>query len=184
MGWCEPRQMLTAVRRVCGQDSIGPTGDFDQSIERMRAPISPLPERRSAETASLAGEFIFSIDVWPSFLGKSGPLFSIPGYCDALNADSIRFHHFRVNPVPTQQRQKFDCSDLLIFNTSLEINHHIRAVQDWLPRSGNKGESQTIMGDPSLLVSFSTLAIRVVVQSSSSLKRVPWAQAIDTYLSM
>jgi hypothetical protein len=43
IGKREPRQMLIAERRLWGHDSTGPTGDFDQSKARMRAPISPPP---------------------------------------------------------------------------------------------------------------------------------------------
>ena len=33
--------MLTTVRRLCGQWSMGPSGVWDQSSERIRFPISP-----------------------------------------------------------------------------------------------------------------------------------------------
>ncbi len=35
------------VFRLCGHSSAGPSGVADQSSERMRAPISPPPERKS-----------------------------------------------------------------------------------------------------------------------------------------
>ncbi len=35
------------MRRVGGQDSIGPSGVFAQSIERMSSPISPPPTSQS-----------------------------------------------------------------------------------------------------------------------------------------
>src|SRR5215212_4138285 len=34
--------MLSVVRRLCGQPSMGPIGWRDQSIVRMSAPVSPL----------------------------------------------------------------------------------------------------------------------------------------------
>jgi hypothetical protein len=37
--------MLTAVFRLCGHPSIGPTGVLDQSIALVRSPISPPPVR-------------------------------------------------------------------------------------------------------------------------------------------
>ena len=43
MGLREFKQVLTLVRKLCGQLSTAPSGVFDQSIERMRAPISPPP---------------------------------------------------------------------------------------------------------------------------------------------
>src|SRR5215470_3877306 len=46
MGWRDPRQMLTAVFRLCGQPAGGPTGDLDQSVVRVRSPISPPPARK------------------------------------------------------------------------------------------------------------------------------------------
>lgn len=39
---------LIAVLKLCGQVSTGPNGVFDQSCERIRAPISPPPERKSS----------------------------------------------------------------------------------------------------------------------------------------
>ena len=39
--------MLSALRRLCGQPSTGPSGVFDQSSARMRSPISPPPARKS-----------------------------------------------------------------------------------------------------------------------------------------
>src|SRR5215813_9851804 len=46
MGWREPRQMLTAVLRLCGQAVEGPTGEVAQSMARVRSPISPPPARK------------------------------------------------------------------------------------------------------------------------------------------
>src|SRR5258708_450334 len=40
--------MLTAVRRLLGQDSIGPSGVFDQSVARISPAISPLPANMCA----------------------------------------------------------------------------------------------------------------------------------------
>ena len=39
--------MRTAVLRLCGHRSTGPSGVFDQSFERIRSPISPPPERKA-----------------------------------------------------------------------------------------------------------------------------------------
>src|SRR6185295_5184301 len=44
-------RMLTALRRLCGQASTGPSGLAAQSCSRMRAPISPPPARKSARRA-------------------------------------------------------------------------------------------------------------------------------------
>src|SRR5215217_7604739 len=40
--------ILAAVFRLCGHVSGGPSGDADQSIERMSAPASPPPMRKSS----------------------------------------------------------------------------------------------------------------------------------------
>ena len=40
--------MRTQVRRLCGQASTGPSGVRDQSIARIRSPISPPPCRTAA----------------------------------------------------------------------------------------------------------------------------------------
>src|SRR3954454_15914895 len=40
-------RMLSAVRRLFGHPSTAPTAVCDQSIDRMRAPISPPPARGS-----------------------------------------------------------------------------------------------------------------------------------------
>src|SRR5688572_17723936 len=40
--------MLKGVRKLCGQRPIGPSGVFDQSSARTRAPISPPPCSQSA----------------------------------------------------------------------------------------------------------------------------------------
>src|SRR5579864_4877829 len=39
--------MLTVLRRLCGQSSTGPSAVFDQSMSRMRAPMSPPPWRNA-----------------------------------------------------------------------------------------------------------------------------------------
>src|SRR6266487_6244230 len=49
----EFRQRLTAVRRLCGQPATGPSGEEDQSKERMNAPISPPPARISASKGEI-----------------------------------------------------------------------------------------------------------------------------------
>src|SRR5688572_20917521 len=46
MGYREPRQILTAVLRLCGQPSAGPSEVLDQSKTRVRSPISPPPARK------------------------------------------------------------------------------------------------------------------------------------------
>src|SRR5438874_5825908 len=56
IGKCDARQILTAVRRLCGQFSTGPRRVFDQSIERISAPMSPPP----TNTPSAVGAFICS----------------------------------------------------------------------------------------------------------------------------
>jgi hypothetical protein len=40
--------MLTALRRLCGQLSIGPSGVSDHVFARMSAPNSPPPTSQSA----------------------------------------------------------------------------------------------------------------------------------------
>ena len=39
--------MLTVLRKLWGHASASPSGDFDQSSARMRAPISPPPWRNA-----------------------------------------------------------------------------------------------------------------------------------------
>src|SRR5437762_13574786 len=56
IGKCDARQILTAVCRLCGQFSTGPRRVFDQSIERISAPMSPPP----ANTTSAIGAFTCS----------------------------------------------------------------------------------------------------------------------------
>src|SRR3954464_15880476 len=48
MGKREFRQVLTMVRRLCGQPSTGPSGVRDQSKLRMSTPVSPPPARGPA----------------------------------------------------------------------------------------------------------------------------------------
>src|SRR5215212_4047921 len=43
LGKADPRQMSTTVRRLCGQDSMGPSGVSAQSWVRIRSTIPPLP---------------------------------------------------------------------------------------------------------------------------------------------
>ncbi len=45
MGKPVSSRMLSAVRKLWGHRSTGPTAVFDQSMERMNAPISPPPDR-------------------------------------------------------------------------------------------------------------------------------------------
>src|SRR5665213_971812 len=49
IGWLVLSRMRSAVRRLCGQVSGGPSGVADQSWARVKAPISPPPARKSAE---------------------------------------------------------------------------------------------------------------------------------------
>ena len=48
MGRSEARQMLTVVRRLCGHPATGPSEVFDQSIARIKLPISPPPDRNAS----------------------------------------------------------------------------------------------------------------------------------------
>ena len=53
--------MLTVVRRLCGHPVAGPSGVFDQSIDRIKFPISPPPRRKakgSESEVSLSGRFM------------------------------------------------------------------------------------------------------------------------------
>src|SRR2546426_11498802 len=52
MGKFEARQRLTVVRKLCGHDSMGPSGVLLQSIERINLPISPPPTSQSPARAS------------------------------------------------------------------------------------------------------------------------------------
>ena len=60
MGKREMRQMLTAISRLCGQLSTGPSDVLDQSNARMRSPISPPPARQS-NPVTLNGSSSFTI---------------------------------------------------------------------------------------------------------------------------
>src|SRR5919205_350777 len=44
----EFKQILTEVRKLWGQPFTGPRGVWDQSFERIKAPISPPPARQSS----------------------------------------------------------------------------------------------------------------------------------------
>src|SRR6266404_5061865 len=50
MGKLEARQRLTVVRRLCGHDSMGPSGVLVQSFDRTNLPISPPPTSQSFES--------------------------------------------------------------------------------------------------------------------------------------
>src|SRR5712691_7100046 len=52
MGKFEARQRLTVVRKLCGHDSMGPSGVLLQSIDRISLPISPPPMSQSSAWAS------------------------------------------------------------------------------------------------------------------------------------
>jgi hypothetical protein len=45
--------MLTVLRKLCGHAAPGPSGDFDQSSARIRAPISPPPWRNARFAAPI-----------------------------------------------------------------------------------------------------------------------------------
>src|ERR1700685_303022 len=47
IGWRELSMMPTVALRLAGHDSTGPSGVFDQSSERTRAPGSPPPASHS-----------------------------------------------------------------------------------------------------------------------------------------
>src|SRR5438128_579528 len=50
--------MRTAVFRLCGQPSVGPSGVLPQLKERIRSPISPPPARKSSG-ARVSGARVF-----------------------------------------------------------------------------------------------------------------------------
>jgi hypothetical protein len=50
MGKRDSRQMLTAVRKLCGQCAMGPKGESDQSMLRISAPISPPRTKKSSDS--------------------------------------------------------------------------------------------------------------------------------------
>src|SRR6516164_5025659 len=49
MGKRDPRQMPRALRRLCGQVSIVPSGVDDQSLARTAEPMSPPPTNQQVE---------------------------------------------------------------------------------------------------------------------------------------
>ncbi|GMT98497.1 hypothetical protein KH5H1_26160 [Corallococcus caeni] len=53
MGKLDARQMLTVVRRLCGQDSMGPRGELDQSSDAMSVAISTPPASHSSLPGSV-----------------------------------------------------------------------------------------------------------------------------------
>ncbi|MGQ0481874.1 MAG: hypothetical protein ACT4O0_12755 [Pseudonocardia sp.] len=55
IGKLDARQMLTVVRRLCDQSSIGPSGVPDQFFSRITRPISPPPTSQSAPDPAAAG---------------------------------------------------------------------------------------------------------------------------------
>ena len=55
MGKRELRQMLTADRKLWGQSEAGPNGVAEKSKERMSAPISPPPLKKSYVGVSFWG---------------------------------------------------------------------------------------------------------------------------------
>ena len=48
IGRSEARQMLMVVRKLCGHPATGPSEVFDQSIDRIKRPISPPPARKAS----------------------------------------------------------------------------------------------------------------------------------------
>src|SRR3979409_2203738 len=50
MGKLEARQRLTVVRRLCGHESMEPSGVLVQSFDRTNLPISPPPTSQSFES--------------------------------------------------------------------------------------------------------------------------------------
>jgi len=77
--------MLTALRRLCGQTVIGPTGVHDQSMARMRAPISPPPARYSSANAALS-LFVTGRDAPP---GKGHINLRQPNACGARQSTCL-----------------------------------------------------------------------------------------------
>ena len=76
MGRSEARQMLTVVRRLCGHSATGPSEVSDQSIDRIKLPISPPPVRKARESGSEAGvslRFISALLVWDRDTGLRRP---------------------------------------------------------------------------------------------------------------
>src|SRR5678815_1566804 len=80
--------MLTALQRLCGHVSTGPSGVADQSCSRMRPPISPPPARKSDPVAHRAasvrrfpirrpsvGRLLLRLPAIAAFVcGKAGPV--------------------------------------------------------------------------------------------------------------
>src|SRR5215471_9234596 len=54
--------ILTELRKLCGHDSIGPSGVRDQSFSRINFPISPPPVSQSARAGAIACSPPKSID--------------------------------------------------------------------------------------------------------------------------
>src|SRR5262245_66690547 len=61
-GWREVSIIRTAVFKLCGHDSTGPSGVSDQSISRINLPISPPPVSQSARAGAVAFSLPKSID--------------------------------------------------------------------------------------------------------------------------
>src|ERR1044072_5558499 len=69
MGKRDSVQMPTAVRRLCGQAVMGPSGVADQSVARMRSPMWPPVGGTRAERSSLGRGSVTAADgdeVWKS----------------------------------------------------------------------------------------------------------------------
>lgn len=70
IGKVEDRHRLTEVRRLCGQLTGGPSGVFDQSIERISAPISPPPDSQLNSSFTAGWGDCESGMIWREYLMK------------------------------------------------------------------------------------------------------------------
>src|SRR5580700_2880990 len=110
----ELRHMLTAILTLCGQVSGEPSGVADQSLARMRAPISPPPASQPEFSASP-----FLIDALPELRGRALGNTAAPcaargreGTNDTLKRDrrrasetSVEFSYWREGLALTKARQ-------------------------------------------------------------------------------
>src|SRR5262252_829061 len=85
--------ILTELRKLCGHDSIGPSGVRDQSISRINLPISPPPVSQSARAAAIAFSPPQSIDnLVPTYLIRCLHVIRIPStFRDASHATIFLF---------------------------------------------------------------------------------------------
>src|SRR6478752_3079018 len=56
IGWRDVSTIRMHVFRLCGQSWTGPSGVFDHSIARKRAPVSPPPAKISLRSATLSSD--------------------------------------------------------------------------------------------------------------------------------